>query len=149
MTFGKSRLILCTQKSKFFRTLKEEVEKMFKQAASRLGVIRRGGCSPSIRGGQGFPRGKNYGSCKVNFSAFWVTREVILARRIAPLFTPIWFILYCMFVFIQFGCCEKTTKDLFPYWKITIFGELPVLPWQLELTFAGRWNLWWALTKYI
>lgn len=43
MTFGKSRLTLCTQKSKFFRTLKEEVEKMFKQAASRLGVIRRGG----------------------------------------------------------------------------------------------------------
>lgn len=42
MTFGKSRLTLCTQKSKFFRTLKEEVEKMFKQAASRLGVIRRG-----------------------------------------------------------------------------------------------------------
>ena len=43
MTFGKSRLTLCTQKSKFFRTFKEEVEKMFKQAASRLGVIRRGG----------------------------------------------------------------------------------------------------------
>ena len=64
MTFGKSRLTLCTQKSKFFRTLKEEVEKMFKQAASRLGVIRRGGgggCSPSIRGGQGFPREKKLG----------------------------------------------------------------------------------------
>lgn len=65
MTFGKSRLTLCTQKSKFFRTLKEEVEKMFKQAASRLGVIRRGvirrgtDFSPSIRGGQGFPREKN------------------------------------------------------------------------------------------
>ena len=61
MTFGKSRLTLCTQKSKFFRTFKEEVEKMFKQAASRLGVIRRGGggWSPSIRGGQGFPREKN------------------------------------------------------------------------------------------
>lgn len=59
MTFGKSRLTLCIQKSKFFRTLKEEVEKMFKQAASRLGVIRRGGWSPSIRGGQGFPREKN------------------------------------------------------------------------------------------
>lgn len=43
-----------------------------------------------------------------------VTREVILATRITPLFTHISFILYCMFVLIQFGCCGKTTTHLSP-----------------------------------
>jgi len=63
MTFGKSRLTLYTQKSEFSRTFKEEVEKIFRQAASRVGVKRSGGCSPSIRGGRGFPREKNWNPC--------------------------------------------------------------------------------------
>lgn len=60
MTFGKSRLTLYTHKSEFSRTFKEEVEKIFKQAASRVRVKRRGVAPLPLEGAKGSP-GKKIG----------------------------------------------------------------------------------------
>lgn len=60
MTFGKSRRTLYTQKSEFSRTFKEEVEKIFRQASSRVGS-KEGGVAPlPLEGARGSP-GKKIG----------------------------------------------------------------------------------------